>query len=553
MNLFIFAFLPILGSLAKTIPESISIGAQFPVVEIPDGKIIGTDDFTVGKNTAYHAFKGIPYAQPPLGQLRFAPPVKNSKWTGFWDGTKDASECIQGSGDDIRGTEDCLYLNVYTPSLTRKNLAVMVWFHGGAFTGGDSKYQSNGPDFFLEEDVVFVSLNYRLGIFGFFSTEDQLAPGNWGLKDQVLALKWVKDNIQHFGGDPNRITIFGESAGGASVSYLLQIPKAQGLFTNAIMQSGTSETLWALSNRARSAAFQVGRGLGIITLLSRTLVDRLRNIDAYRVQAEAGGAFSSIYILNPLRGLIFAPVIEVDNPNAVFTQKSDDYFRSGGYPSRVPTIIGYTSNEGGHADGMAAAFSTYLLLFDVISNTLTPYSLTSTSQLRNLAANDIRLFFFGVNSIRSQFDQVVKFINTDQFNRGSRRVAENVAKFAPTYFYVFGYEGQVINSTYPGVGHAEDLAYMFRFDSLVYSAKDIEVRSKLIRMWTNFAKTSNPTPTRERLLDNVIWRPINSASGDVDFLWLNGTLSLDKNPDQEAYKFYESVFDQFGDQSYSTF
>ena len=104
----------------------------------------------------------------------------------------------------------------------------MVWIYGGAFIQGDSKYTTYGPDYFLEEDVVFVSFNYRVGPLGFLSTEDTNAPGNWGLKDQVLALQWIKDNIKYFGGDSNKITIFGESAGSASVSYLLQIPKAQG-------------------------------------------------------------------------------------------------------------------------------------------------------------------------------------------------------------------------------------------------------------------------------------------------------------------------------------
>lgn len=107
-------------------------------------------------------------------------------------------------------------------------MAVLVWIYGGAFTGGDSTYESFAPDFFLDDNVVFVSFNYRLGAFGFLSTEDKLASGNWALKDQVLALKWVKDNIAAFGGDSNRITIFGESAGGAAVSYLVQIPQAEG-------------------------------------------------------------------------------------------------------------------------------------------------------------------------------------------------------------------------------------------------------------------------------------------------------------------------------------
>lgn len=557
MNFFVFAILPILGSLGKTLPESFSVGASFPVAQIPDGKILGTDRSTVDKNVRYHAFRGIPFAQPPIGDLRFAPPVKNQRWSGYWDATNDADICIQGSGDDVRGSEDCLYVNVYTPSLTRRNIPVLVWIHGGGFTGGDSTYRSFGPDYFLEEDVIFVSFNYRLGIFGFISTDDRTASGNWGLKDQVLALRWIKDNIQHFGGDPSKITIFGESAGGASVSYLLQIPQAQGLFNAAIMQSGTSEMLWALNTRARQTAFQVGYSLGIASLLSSTLISRLRNVDAYRLQRQASSTFTQVLLLNPLRGLPFSPVIEANTDHAVFTQKSDDYFRSGQYPSKVPVLIGYNSNEGGVAHGLPATFRHFLLVIDAGSGTLAPFSLTSTTQLRNLASSDVRMFYFGVNDMRNQIPQVVEYINTDQFNRATRRVAENIAPYAPTYFYVFGYEGQIVgNNPYPGVGHGEDLAYLFRqYDEVAARASptDLRVRSKLIRLWANFAKTFNPTPTRDPLLNNVIWPRVNSNRRDLDFVWINETLSLGRNHDQQAYQFYQNLFNQFGDNSYSTY
>lgn len=172
----------------------------------------------------------------------------------------------------------------------------MVWIYGGAFTSGDSTYDSYSPDFLLDENVVFVSFNYRLGIFGFMSTEDQTVSGNYGLKDQVLALQWIKDNIEYFGGDPNRITIFGESAGGASVSYLLQIPQAQGLFNAAIVQSGNSLNLWSLTTRSRQLAFQVGYRLGISALLSRTLLSKMRDMDAYTLQSAAMSVQTTVSI-----------------------------------------------------------------------------------------------------------------------------------------------------------------------------------------------------------------------------------------------------------------
>lgn len=171
----------------------------------------------------------------------------------------------------------------------------MVWIYGGGFLIGNAQYQKYAPDFFLENDVVFVSFNYRLGIFGknstlcrtiiycpffagFYSTEDEVAPGNAGIKDQLLALKWVQKNIAKFGGDPKNVTVFGESAGAASVSYLVQMPTAKNLFHKAIMQSGCSLNSWALSRNKRDDMFITGSDLGIITNDSETLLREMQKV-----------------------------------------------------------------------------------------------------------------------------------------------------------------------------------------------------------------------------------------------------------------------------------
>ncbi|XP_033228894.1 uncharacterized protein LOC117180506 [Belonocnema kinseyi] len=185
----------------------------------------------------YSAFLGIPYGQPPTGKLRFANPVAADRWEGIRAANTFGRKCIQlDVNNKIRGAEDCLFLNVYTPliklySSSMKNtlLSVMVWIHGGSFTGGSSnKY---GAQYLLDKDVILVTINYRLGIFGFLSSGDSVAPGNFGMKDQVLALKWVHTNIEAFGGDKNRVTLFGQSAGGASVS-LHAISKASNGITD---------------------------------------------------------------------------------------------------------------------------------------------------------------------------------------------------------------------------------------------------------------------------------------------------------------------------------
>ncbi|KAF5276536.1 hypothetical protein FQR65_LT03966 [Abscondita terminalis] len=211
----------------------------------------------------YYSFQGIPYAQPPLGDLRFKAPKEPQPWSGIKDGTKEgnASYSRHMLFGNIIGKEDCLYLNVYTPKLSTESLKpVMFWIHGGAFVVGSGSTDIFGPDFLIHEDVVIVTINHRLGLLGFLSMNDPMleVPGNAGLKDQVMALKWVKLNIKNFGGDPNNITIFGESVGGCSVHLLMLSPMSKGLFHKAIIQSGTS-----IGNR--------GRGQNSSPLLAKAL------------------------------------------------------------------------------------------------------------------------------------------------------------------------------------------------------------------------------------------------------------------------------------------
>lgn len=176
------------------------------------------------------------------------------------------------------------------------NLPVMVWIFGGGFTIGGAEYSVYAPDFLLDRDIVFVSFNYRLGAFGWLSTEDLNCPGNWGLKDQVLALQWVKNNIGAFGGNPEKITVVGQSAGSASVSYLLQTKKTEGLYNAAIMQSGSSLCLWSLTRTTREIAFAIGARLGIFTADSGELVEELRNVDYQRLKRAENDVYYVVII-----------------------------------------------------------------------------------------------------------------------------------------------------------------------------------------------------------------------------------------------------------------
>uniref|UniRef100_A0A1Y1LSP7 Carboxylic ester hydrolase n=1 Tax=Photinus pyralis TaxID=7054 RepID=A0A1Y1LSP7_PHOPY len=205
-----------------------------PIVVIKSGKLRGKVeiDYCGGK---YYSFRGIPYAKPPIGNLRFKAPLPPDQWSGIRDAVKHQSECCCRDlmFNQIIGSEDCLYLNVYTPQIHCESMhlkPVMFWIHGGGFVRGSGNSDTYGPDFLITQDVVIVTINYRLGILGFLNFEDPSldVPGNAGLKDQVMGLKWVRENIANFGGDPSNVTIFGESAGAASVHLLMLSPLARG-------------------------------------------------------------------------------------------------------------------------------------------------------------------------------------------------------------------------------------------------------------------------------------------------------------------------------------
>ncbi|XP_059118575.1 pyrethroid hydrolase Ces2e-like isoform X4 [Peromyscus eremicus] len=213
-----------------------------------------------------YTFLGIPFAKPPLGKLRFSPPESPEPWSGVRDGTTYPARCLQNSETvnvesqgmnssmaPISTSEDCLYLNIYTPAHANEgsNLPVMVWIHGGALVMGMASIH-DGSMLAAIEDVVVVTVQYRLGILGFFSTGDEHARGNWGYLDQVAALHWVQKNIAHFGGNPDQVTIFGESAGGTSVSSHVVSPMSQGLFHRAIMESGVALMPDLISNTSEA-------------------------------------------------------------------------------------------------------------------------------------------------------------------------------------------------------------------------------------------------------------------------------------------------------------
>lgn len=234
--------------------------------------------FKTGIPGGYYGFQGIKYGKAPTGNRRFKAPLPEGPWKGIKTAVREGASCPHRNMilENYKGNEDCLFLNVYTPKLPdgegNPKLPVLFWIHGGGFQFGNGNAFLYGPDYLIPENIVLVTINYRLGALGFLNTGTHDAPGNAGLKDQVLALKWVRDNIDRFGGDPNEVTIGGQSAGSASVHYLLMSQLTKGLFKRAIAQSGVSLNPWAITDIPRERAFLLGNALNYQTNDTEKLV-----------------------------------------------------------------------------------------------------------------------------------------------------------------------------------------------------------------------------------------------------------------------------------------
>ncbi|BES89327.1 esterase [Nesidiocoris tenuis] len=323
-----------------------------PEVTLTLGKIKGTTKETVS-GRKFHSFQSIPYAKPPIGKHRFKQSVPADPWLGVLNATHADVQCLQkfpklfvSSPIPLQtfGSEDCLYLNIYTPKLPSelpdgKLLDVIFYIHGGGFVMGYGDQW--GPEYILDRDVVFVNFNYRLDVLGFLSLEDDLAPGNNGLKDQNLALKWVNQHISAFGGHPNKITIVGMSAGAASVHYHVVSPQSKGLFQKAIASSGVALNPWAFAKAPRESGMALANIVGCPTNDSKLAIECMRN----RPAGDLILAEDQIKAWGPLPLFTFVPVIEPPGPNAFIDRSPRDLIvsQSG---SDVPLLLSIADDEG---------------------------------------------------------------------------------------------------------------------------------------------------------------------------------------------------------------
>ncbi|XP_077262131.1 carboxylic ester hydrolase [Temnothorax americanus] len=518
-----------------------------PITKIPNGTLFGkTMPTRFGKNI--YAFLGIPYAAPPIGELRFKPPQPPIAWNGTLDATTNAEICTQRNiyvhQEEIVGSEDCLYLNVYTPCIKcteehsnfnhnlkqRKAFPVMIWFHGGGWIAGAGHSEYYGSKFLLDFDLILVTVNYRLGPLGFLSTEDLECPGNLGLKDQQQAIRWVQENIVYFNGDPNRVTLFGESAGGASVHYHMVSPLSAGLFHRGISQSGNFYNPWTLTSPgfARKRALTLGKHIGCSSENSKELIECLRTKSA----EEIIGTDHLFKKFGYCPMIPFRPVIEPKHPGAFLTEDPLISVREGRLLD-IPWMTGITSDEGALRVAGIYGRENRVKELDNNFNKIAPISLfyderynITNENLLNEISTSIRNFYFGYNSIDHTEDSRIKVVNMysdSWFNHGTHKAVQDfiVNRTSPVFYYYFAYRGSASFSSIfgdpvkdYGVSHADDLQYLFPvgeelFPDTPLSEKDQEMIDLMTYLWYNFANSGNPTPK----VTNVVplkWKPVKT-------------------------------------------
>ncbi|XP_035894741.1 putative inactive carboxylesterase 4 [Anopheles stephensi] len=456
-----------------------------PTISTSGGQVQGTTE-SCGLFCTYYSFKGIPYAEPPVGGLRFANPVPHGGWSGVRDASQHGSSCPSPDALPTEA-EDCLFVNVYSPSVIGTR-PVMVFVHGGAYSGGSGDDALYGARYFMPEDVVIVTFNYRLGVLGFLSTGDNSASGNWAIKDCVEALRWVQSNIVAFGGDPNQVTVFGQSAGGAMVHFLTLSPLTAGLFQRAITHSGSAINSWSLQSNPRAEANRLATALGISTADTAAMVAALRQAPYRNLIAQQQGLNSQGVPLL-LRPVDFGPVVEPANaPGPIALDRLPIELLDSGSYRAVPLMAGYVDMD-------ALLFSVAEMItnpgiFDQFNNNphfLVPFvwNIPEGSAASTAVSQAFRQYYWQSQPLSPAIlNEFSVYLTDHQFAYPQLEMAKRHAARSSVYLYQFGYDGdlnlvkQSFGITLPGAVHGDELCYLF--EPLSFGAGELPVTSHAV-------------------------------------------------------------------------
>ncbi|KFB48753.1 AGAP005372-PA-like protein [Anopheles sinensis] len=504
--------------------------ASATLVNLENGPIVGE------QRGEYFAFEGIPYAKPPVGKLRFAPSELNDeRWSEPKNVTRFGPVCLQWDHfvpdtDKLVGEEDCLFLNVYTRTVDREaKQPTIVFIHGGALMFGTGSFYQ--PDHVMRRPLVLVTFNYRLGPLGFLSTEDDVIPGNFGLKDQVTALQWVKKNIHHFGGDPERVTIVGYSAGSASVHLHYLSPLSSGLFSSGIGHSGSALNPWVMAERSLEKAIRISSILGCPTRKTDLMLECLRKRPAEDIVRHVPGFLDFLY--NPFSP--FGVVVEHGgklNPHPFLEETPRKLMTSGKF-THEPLILSVTEAEGLYPGAEFISDLSHLEAIDRRWNELLPSILdyktaVPDSRQRDRLSEAIRAHYFapGTNLSLDNFSDLIRIISNRLYFTGVTESAKLMQPHTEVYLYLDHYKarygvGEALSHRDEpgllGVSHGDDVLLIFPSvlrELVPFTAEEMEVVDRFVAMYEAFASGQKPTFGSDAL-------PVQDSQETVTFLKLN--------------------------------
>ncbi|KAH1001564.1 hypothetical protein HUJ04_005564 [Dendroctonus ponderosae] len=529
----------------RDFPSRLSSTDEDPlIIRTNKGKVRGTT-LTAATGKKVDAWLGIPYAQKPVGNLRFRHPRPYEKWEGVINATKHPNSCVQIIDTlfgDFPGaqiwnpntplSEDCLYINVVVPRPRPKNAAVMVWVFGGGFYSGTNTLDVYDHNILVsEENVIVISMQYRVASLGFiyFGTPD--APGNTGLFDQLMALQWVRDNVAAFGGNPQNVTLFGESAGAVSVSLHLLSPLSRNLFSQAIMESGSATAPWAIISREES----ILRGLRLAEAVKcpherdnlPAVIECLRLKDPFDLVNNEWGTLG-------ICEFPFVPIID-----GSFLDESPGRAMANKNFKKTNILMGSNTEEGYY-------FIMYYLteLFRKEENVYIKFlgAVTELNPYVGPAARQAIVFeytdWLNPDDPVANRDALDKMVGDYQFtcnvNEFAHRYAEtgnNVANPWPTW---------------TGVMHAEEINYVFGEPlnpEKSYTAQEVDLAKRIMRYFANFAKTGNPSLAPNGVWTATFW-PLHTAYGR-EYLTLDvNSTATGKGPRLKQCAFWKKYLPQ---------
>lgn len=528
-----------------------------PIVGIKSTSILGRE---------YFSFRKIPYMKTPIGKLRFVDPVPPEKWEEPLDCTKEGPPfCnIFFKDQKYQGELSGVHINVYTKSISpKKPLPVLVCIHSGGLLTGNATEDFNGPDYFMENEVVLVNFQYRIGVFGFLSLDNSELniPGNAQFRDHIMALKWIQKNISNFGGDPQNVTILGESWGGGSASYHMLTDKSKGLFHRAVLMSGNALNNLYTFYPKRDWAARLCAKMGYEGPRDdKSMLEFLENADEREIVMVSAQVLTSDEKNVEAFSSPFGPTIEsYDNGNAFLTDDIIKMARTG-WGNDIDIIIGNTSNEMVLIKSLLAkvpaVFSTYENFQRYVPREL---NLAVNSDERIKLAGILKNHYYGDKEVTPENGDGLLAVNNDFIlNHAMYRILSSRLKngTGKSYAYRFDYVTKnncmrnlyKVDESFEGAAHGDDCSFIFRMKGMEgenFSLNEDPLMLKGIKLMTgiitNFATTGNPNGPE---LKDISWTPVTL---EAPFFGLNinekGSKMMEL-PEYQRLQIFNKLFEE---------